>query len=218
MEATGSERAGAIGGRRHATAGPPAGARRSPVVTALAVVLILAALGLTGIAVAGLASPRLEPPPTPPPTSPAAVAMQAPPPRLGDVPVTQGLEDRASCPPTVVACVDTRLQRSWLQRGGVVIYGPVPFMPGAQTGIAPPGPESSATPLGHFQVLSKNADQVSSEFNNEPMPNAVFFAPGGIAFHQGSLGGSSHGCVHLDPAAAKAYFDQLGPGDNVTVF
>lgn len=131
-------------------------------------------------------------------------------------PETQ-IEDRQSCPSQFVACVDLRSQRAWLQRGTAVAYGPAPIMPGTETSLVAPGPESSATPTGSFEVLSKNATQVSSEFD-EPMPNAVFFAPSGIAFHEGGLADSSHGCAHLGAAAAAAFFDQLQIGDPVLVF
>ncbi len=117
----------------------------------------------------------------------------------------------------MVACVDTRLQRTCLQRGGSIVYGPVPFLPGDATILAPPGPTSTATPLGRFAVGRKNADEYSSEFH-EPMPNAVYFAPGGIAFHAGSLSESSHGCVHLSGPDSQAYFTALHPGDPVLVF
>jgi lipoprotein-anchoring transpeptidase ErfK/SrfK len=163
-----------------------------------AVVVLLGAGGHTAVA------PVVGPVAAPAPAVPAPVAPA-------------GIADRAACPPEVVACVDLRTRQSWLQRDGAVVYGPVPFLPGDETGRVPPGPTSSATPTGLFHVGRKNADQVSSEFD-EPMPHAVFFAPGGIAFHQGSLAGSSHGCVHLDAAAATAYFDHLRHGDEVLVF
>ncbi len=127
------------------------------------------------------------------------------------------IKDRSVCPPRFAACVDLRTQETWLQRGGAVVFGPAPFMPGSETGRVPPGPTSSATPTGAFDVLGKNATQVSSEYG-DPMPFAVFFAPGGIAFHEGSLSSSSHGCVHLGADAAKAFFDHLHVGDPVLVF
>ncbi|GAA4786651.1 hypothetical protein GCM10023200_20930 [Actinomycetospora chlora] len=171
---------------------------------ALVVAAVVALLGAGGHTPAAPAAPAVVPAAAP---APAASAPAAP----------AGIADRAACPPEVVACVDLRTRQSWLQRDGAVVYGPVPFLPGDETGRVPPGPTSSATPTGLFHVGRKNADQVSSEFD-EPMPHAVFFAPGGIAFHQGSLAGSSHGCVHLDAAAATAYFDHLRRGDEVLVF
>jgi lipoprotein-anchoring transpeptidase ErfK/SrfK len=50
------------------------------------------------------------------------------------------------------------------------------------------------------------------------MPYAVFFAPGGIAFHGGSLTTLSHGCVHLDIGSARYYYDHLPVGAEVVVF
>lgn len=177
-------------------------------LVALTVLAVAAVLGLTSVpATAGSpTAPDRRANPVPGTTAPVVPVV---------VPETR-IEDRDQCPPQFVACVDLRTQRAWLQRGTTVTFGPTPFMPGTQTALAPPGPDSSATPTGAFTVLNKNATQVSTEFN-EPMPNAVFFAPGGIAFHQGSLTTSSHGCVHLGPAAAAAFFDQLQIGDPVLV-
>jgi lipoprotein-anchoring transpeptidase ErfK/SrfK len=52
----------------------------------------------------------------------------------------------------------------------------------------------------------------------EPMPYAVFFAQGGIAFHGGSLTRPSHGCVHLRIGSARYYHDHLPVGAEVVVF
>ncbi len=46
------------------------------------------------------------------------------------------------------------------------------------------------------------------------MPYSVFFIAG-IAFHQGSLGATSHGCIHLSRAAAIRFFGSLEVGDVV---
>ena len=48
--------------------------------------------------------------------------------------------------------------------------------------------------------------------------HAVFFAAGGIAFHEGPLDVPSHGCVHLAAADAIAFFDALKPGNEVDVW
>lgn len=80
-----------------------------------------------------------------------------------------------------------------------------------------PGSPGSPTPTGTYRVQWKDRSHVSGEFG-DTMPYAVFFAPGGVAFHQGSLTASSHGCVHLDAQNAAAYFTQLKVGDPVTVF
>ncbi len=46
---------------------------------------------------------------------------------------------------------------------------------------------------------------------------AVFLAPGGIAFHEGSLGTRSAGCVRLARDEAAAFSDFLRVGDRVEV-
>lgn len=113
------------------------------------------------------------------------------------------------CTTSADACVDLAAKRAWLIDGaGDVMRGPVPISSGA------PGYE---TPRGTFYVQWKNRDHRSVEFDNAPMPFAVFFADGGIAFHQGSLGSDSHGCVRLGQADAEAFFDFLEEDDEVQV-
>ena len=90
-------------------------------------------------------------------------------------------------------------------RGGVVEYGPVPITSGR------PG---YRTPVGTFRVLSKERLHLSRAFDDAPMPYSVFFIPG-IAFHQGSLSVTSHGCIHLSKAAAVRFFGSLARGDVV---
>jgi lipoprotein-anchoring transpeptidase ErfK/SrfK len=110
------------------------------------------------------------------------------------------------CAPTARACVDLSANRSWLMRGGRVAYGPVPITHGR------PG---FRTPPGTFQVATKRRDHVSSIYDAE-MPWSVFFN-GGIAFHEGSLTVTSHGCIHLSPEAAETFFSDLSVGDVVQV-
>lgn len=88
-----------------------------------------------------------------------------------------------------------------------MIYGPVPIMPGK------PG---SPTPVGMFRVIGKEKMHYSTEFNNAPMPNSVFFYPGD-AFHTGSLSVYSNGCVHLSSTASLKFFNTLQLGDPVQV-
>ena len=110
------------------------------------------------------------------------------------------------CAPTATACVDLSANRSWLMRDGWVTYGPVPITHGRR---------GFRTPPGTFRVQSKKRDHVSSIYDAE-MPWSVFFN-GGVAFHEGSLAVTSHGCVHLSPAAAEIYFFTLSVGDVVQV-
>ena len=98
--------------------------------------------------------------------------------------------DRADCPAAATACVDLARHITWLQADGRVSFGPVRMEPG-QPGSA------HATPRGAFQVSWKAGPDFVSDIYHEPMPWATFFAPGGVAFHGGSLTHWSHGCVHL---------------------
>jgi hypothetical protein len=147
------------------------------------------------------------------PTASVATPVAAPPP----APAVVTPAELARCPATSSACVDLVARKAWLQRDGKVTEGPVPMLPGAETFLRPPGPTSSATPTGSFHVLWKDANAFSSEFD-EPMHHAVYFAKGGIAFHEGSLTTSSNGCIHLSAADATTFFDHLRAGDGVTVF
>jgi hypothetical protein len=114
---------------------------------------------------------------------------------------------RRSCPRAASACADLNAGLTWLQSDGKITYGPVRMKSGLPR-----------TPRGTFHVQWKaGADYVSTEFR-EPMPYAVFFAQGGIAFHGGSLTKKSHGCIHLDIDSARYYNDHLPVGAEVVVF
>jgi lipoprotein-anchoring transpeptidase ErfK/SrfK len=119
--------------------------------------------------------------------------------------------DRQSCPATATACVDLIRHITWLQSAGKITFGPVQAEPG------PPG-SRHATPRGTFLVSWKAGQNYVSNIYHEPMPWAVFFAPGGIAFHGGSLTNPSHGCVHLTTANAHYYNEHLPIGAEVVVF
>jgi lipoprotein-anchoring transpeptidase ErfK/SrfK len=138
---------------------------------------------------------------------PAPAAAQPAPPS----PLTLTALDRESCPAKATACVDLTGHLTWLQSAGRVTFGPVRAEPG------PPG-SAHATPRGTFQVSWKAGPNFVSNIYNEPMPWAVFFAPGGIAFHGGSLTNPSHGCVHLTDENAHYYNDHLPVGAEVVVF
>jgi L,D-transpeptidase catalytic domain len=136
----------------------------------------------------------------PPAALPAPAAPQAPP-----KPAAPAKPAGVPCAATVRACIDLAHNKAWLLRGGVVEYGPVPITSGK------PG---YRTPVGTFRVLSKERLHLSRAFDNAPMPYSVFFIPG-IAFHQGSLAVTSHGCIHLSKAAAIRFFGSLARGDVV---
>jgi hypothetical protein len=117
------------------------------------------------------------------------------------------------CTATAKACVDLDDQKAWLISGGKVTKGPIRISSGGQ---------GKETPKGTFHVYSKDKDHTSNEFplpNGQPapMPNSVFFAPGGIAFHGGDPKRASAGCVHVPAADAATFFDTLKVGDEVQV-
>ncbi|MDN5749577.1 MAG: L,D-transpeptidase [Pseudonocardia sp.] len=123
-------------------------------------------------------------------------------------PAAEALVAGTPCTATAMACVDLVGLRAWLLQGGRVVRGPVPISIG--------GDGDASTPPGRFRVEWKNKDHVSGE-SGAPMPYAVFFAPGGIAFHEGNLQTTSAGCVRLAHDEAVAFFDYLRVGDEVQV-
>jgi lipoprotein-anchoring transpeptidase ErfK/SrfK len=116
---------------------------------------------------------------------------------------------RRSCPSAASACADLTDHVTWLQADGQIVYGPVRMEPGAR---------ADPTPRGIFHVAWKaGAHYISTSFG-VPIPYAVFFGTGGIAFHAGSLTSSSHGCIHLTMRSARYYHDHLPIGAEVAVF
>jgi lipoprotein-anchoring transpeptidase ErfK/SrfK len=112
------------------------------------------------------------------------------------------------CSPRADACVSTHARVAWLQTRGRPSYGPVRVSLGSA---------AHPTPHGTFRVAWKDAEHTSSTYGI-PMPYSVFFATGGIAFHEGRLDETSHGCVHLARPAAFVFFSMLHRGDRVEVF
>jgi len=111
------------------------------------------------------------------------------------------------CTVTARACVDVDARRAWLLADGAVVRGPVRV----QT-----GDRESPTPRGTFRVEWKAEQYTSREFLVQ-MPYSVFFAPGGVAFHQGRQDTPSAGCVKLLVADARAFFAHLRVDDEVQV-
>ena len=132
-------------------------------------------------------------------------AVQAEPPVGATMPVPAPVPP--PCEATALACVRLSSSQAWLRPPGGAVVGPVPI----GYGIG-----AHATPTGVFHVSWKAASYTSRTYH-EPMPHAVFFAAGGIAFHEGSLDTSSHGCVHLAADTAAEFFAALQPGDEVQV-
>jgi hypothetical protein len=172
--------------------------RRELAGLALLAVAVLS--GCTARAAAGPApesparvheSPTGEPPVSPPPSSTSVAPAPEPPP----------------CGPEIRACVRLSTKQAWLMSGGAVELGPVPLTHGGTT---------NPTPTGTWPVAWKDQEHTSSIYGDS-MPFSVFFAPGGIAFHEGRLDEDSHGCVRLTMADAQAFFAALAVGQLVQV-
>jgi lipoprotein-anchoring transpeptidase ErfK/SrfK len=139
--------------------------------------------------------PPAQAPPTPPPVNPNVVPG-------------------TPCTKTARACVELATQHAWLiDATGKVTTGPVPVSSGG------PGAE---TPIGTFAVRWKDKNHFSKESRTPqgapaPMPYSVFFTPGGVAFHGGSVTRASAGCVHLNDADAITFFNTLKVGQQVQV-
>ncbi|MBW0109188.1 L,D-transpeptidase [Pseudonocardia sp. KRD-182] len=112
------------------------------------------------------------------------------------------------CTTTARACVDLAAASAWLIADGSVTYGPVPIAS---------GPPEAETPKGTTVVDWKSRYHHSREFGGVAMHYAVFFAPGGIAVHEGVIDHPSAGCVRLETEAASRFFDTLAVGDEVQV-
>ncbi|MFD7677682.1 L,D-transpeptidase [Streptomyces sp. NPDC060187] len=111
-----------------------------------------------------------------------------------------------------VTCVDMDRQILWVQSGSAVRFGPVAIRTGR---------DAQETRPGWHTVYLRNRDQVSTLYENAPMPYAQFF-DGGQALHghPGDLydGGGSAGCVNLTVADAAALWDLLDIDDSVYVW
>lgn len=117
------------------------------------------------------------------------------------------------CTDDAVACVSLGAQRAWLFTDGQISYGPVPVSTGG------PGEQ---TPVGDHVVQWKHKNHTTDEFKTAqgkpaPMPYAVFFAEGGVAFHEGTLNRRSAGCVRLTRKDAEFFYNFLKLGDKVEV-
>ncbi|WP_219415225.1 L,D-transpeptidase [Pseudonocardia nigra] len=124
-----------------------------------------------------------------------------------DAPSTPGLVTGTPCTATARACVNLAARQAWLIDAGKVVRGPVPIQTGDQ---------DTPTPRGTFQVQWKAEQYTSREYLTQ-MPYSVFFAEGGIAFHEGWQDTPSAGCVKLVHADALAWFDFLQVGDEVQI-
>ena len=74
------------------------------------------------------------------------------------------------------------------------------------------GKDGYETPAGTFKVLWMDKDHHSDTYEQAPMPNAIFFAPG-YAIHGASKSQwgrpASHGCVRIPVAKSALLFDMV---------
>lgn len=183
-------------------------AARVTFLTVLAVLIITAGCWLIG-SLHGRPAQASAPSPVRPAVSQTLSPRNLP----AGKPPTRGIvlsaSERADCPPAASACADLAGHVTWLQSHGHITYGPVRMEPGKP---------SDPTPRGTFHVAWKAGAHYISTSYGVPIPYAVFFAAGGIAFHAGSLTSSSHGCIHLTLRAAHYYNEHLPVGAEVVVF
>jgi lipoprotein-anchoring transpeptidase ErfK/SrfK len=111
------------------------------------------------------------------------------------------------CTASARACVALDRRQAWLIDGGNVVRGPVQIQH---------GDAEDPTPRGTFKVQWK-AEQYTSRQYLTQMPYSVFFADGGIAFHEGTQDNPSAGCVKLEHEDAQAFFYFLQVGDEVQI-
>jgi lipoprotein-anchoring transpeptidase ErfK/SrfK len=120
---------------------------------------------------------------------------------------TQPAGARIHCPVTATACVDLKAKITWLQHGTQIVLRPVRMQPGEG---------SKKTPTGTYSITKKAAVYYSHTYGGA-MPYSVFWGHDGIAYHEGTLTGFSHGCIHLSMANAKRFFAALRIGQRVYV-
>ena len=147
------------------------------------------------------------------PEAPGRVRAAAPPAdaaqNTGSKPAPPGPALVAGTPCTVTAraCVALTERLAWLIEGGTIRRGPVHIQH---------GDAADPTPRGTFRVQWKAEQYTSREYLTQ-MPYSVFFADGGIAFHEGTQDNPSAGCVKLGHADAEAFFYFLQKGDEVQI-
>lgn len=196
---------------------PPRAAPAGSTSSAAARANAAPSLTQSGAAAAGVGIPQAGAlVPRPAGAAPAAsaapsAASTAPPAHQAAAPLVLTAAERRHCPVKATACVDLARHVTWLQSGGKTTFGPVAMEPGRPSG-------KHQTPRGTFRVSWKAGPGYMSTTYNQPMPWATFFAPGGIAFHGGSLTLWSHGCIHLTAGNAHYYNSHLPVGAEVVVF
>jgi lipoprotein-anchoring transpeptidase ErfK/SrfK len=117
-------------------------------------------------------------------------------------PIEEGMEPLSANPKQVVVNIDKSTQEATVFVDGVETYN-------WKVSTGKPG---YVTPSGTYTATSMNKIWYSKEWDNAPMPHAVFFMKDGHAIHGTlevkNLGKpASHGCVRLAPENATILFD-----------
>lgn len=81
------------------------------------------------------------------------------------------------------------------------------------------GKDGKETPLGTYPILQKQVKHRSNLYGAAPMPYMQRLTWDGVALHAGAVPGyrSSHGCVHLPDAFARALYDETDIGATVAI-
>lgn len=105
--------------------------------------------------------------------------------------------------------VDLQLEQLYVYRGGVEIG----------RAMITRGWDKMATPMGTFPILEKDADHISSTYDNAPMPYNLRLTWKGIAIHGAEVDDESatHGCVGIPLEFARKLFGSVRVGDKVLI-
>ncbi|AUH43935.1 L,D-transpeptidase [Streptomyces sp. CMB-StM0423] len=120
--------------------------------------------------------------------------------------------ERRDCPTRTyrVTCVDLNRQLLWVQKGGRLVFAPVPVRTGR---------EGLETRVGWHRIYWRNRDHHSTIYD-VPMPYAQFF-DGGQALHgtdEDLFTSGSAGCVNLTEEDAKTLWDLLREDDQLYIW
>jgi hypothetical protein len=161
--------------------------------------LAYAAVALSLVAAAADAETVAATPadPVPAPAAGDATAAVQPPPSL---PATAVVPAPAPPPVTLVAKIDLSTQRMTVLVRGKPVH----------TFTISSGAQGYATPTGKFQPGWMAKLWHSRQYDDAPMPHAVFFKDGAAIHATQSIGNlgrpASHGCVRLSPANAETFY------------
>jgi lipoprotein-anchoring transpeptidase ErfK/SrfK len=184
---------------------PVAPAAPAPPTSAVAPAVPADEPSPAGAPAAARAEPSAAADPTPAP-APRSLPVRSEPAAAAPAPTTT-LVRGTPCTVTARACVDLVGRYAWLIDAGAVVRGPVKIMTGDR---------DDPTPRGVFRVQWKAEQYTSREYLTQ-MPYSVFFADGGIAFHEGQQDTPSAGCVKLVHDDAVAWFNFLQVDDEVQI-